>query len=104
MLVDSQAGNGTGGQVGTFRKGLTCNRCGAKGIKGMSKLMLHLDRMHSMAITCSICHVEFVDRYHFVQHSPSCFYWCPVEGCDYHEKREARYKGHLRKHRLVLNV
>ena len=101
ILVDSQVPNDAGSQEVRKKKGLTCSHCGASGINGMSKLLLHIDRMHSKPVSCSICRVEFVDRFHFVQHSPSCYYWCPVEGCDYHEKRESRFNGHLRKHRLA---
>ena len=101
ILVDSSAVNGAVRQVVQVKRGLSCSFCGATGINGMSKLMLHIDRMHSKSFTCSICKVEFCDRFNFMQHSPSCFYWCPVDGCSYHEKRESRFKGHLRKHRVL---
>ena len=101
VLVNSPSENVSGRQQKQLKKGLTCPHCGALGINGGSKLMLHIDRMHSKPVLCSVCNVEFADRHSFVQHSPSCFYWCPVEGCNYHEKRESRFNGHLRKHRLV---
>ena len=101
ILVDSQVPNNSRRHEAGKKKGLTCSHCGSLGINGMSKLLLHIDRMHSKPVSCSICRVEFVDRFNFIVHSPSCFYWCPVEGCDYHEKRESRFNGHLRKHRLV---
>ena len=101
VLVNSPSENVSGRQQKKLKKGLTCSHCGALGINGGSKLLLHIDRMHSKPVLCSICNVEFADRFSFIQHSPSCFYWCPVQGCNYHEKRESRFNGHLRKHRLV---
>ena len=101
VLVESLEGNGGDRQEAQVRKGQTCSCCGASGINGVSKLMLHMDRMHSKSVTCSICEVVFVDKYSFLEHSQTCYYWCPVEGCNYHEKRESRFKGHLRTHRLV---
>ena len=83
------------------KKGLTCPHCGALGIQGMSKLMLHVDRMHSRPYTCNICKVEFVDRYHFNMHSPSCYFMCPLDGCNFQDKRESRLNGHLRRHKIV---
>ena len=90
-----------GGQVVQARRGLTCSHCGALGINGISKLLLHIDRMHSKPYTCTICKVEFIDRYYFNMHSPTCFHFCPVDGCNYQEKRESRMKGHVRRHRSV---
>ena len=81
------------------RKGLKCPHCGVLGINGTAKLMLHFDRMHSRPYTCTICHVEYTDRYFYNLHSPTCFYFCPVEGCTFKEKRESRLAGHLRWHR-----
>ena len=101
VLVNSAAENGGGGLGAQTKKGLTCPHCGALGIHGMSKLMLHVDRMHSKPYTCNICEVEFVDRYSFNLHSPTCFYMCPVEGCNFQEKRESRLKRHLRRHRVL---
>ena len=82
------------------RKGLTCPHCGALGINGTCKLKLHIDRMHSKPYTCRICNVEFVDRYFFDMHSPTCFYYCPSHGCNFKEKREERLMGHLRRHSM----
>ena len=82
------------------RKGLTCPHCGALGINGTCKLKLHIDRMHSKPYTCRICKVEFVDRYFFDMHSPTCFYYCPSHGCNFKEKREERLMGHLRRHSM----
>ena len=101
VLVNSAAVNGGDGLGAQAKKGLTCPHCGALGIHGMSKLMLHVDRMHSRPYSCNICEVAFVDRYHFNLHSPTCFYMCPVEGCNFQEKRESRLKGHLRRHRVL---
>ena len=84
------------------KKGLTCPHCVALGIQGMSKLMLHVDRMHSRPYTCNICKVEFVDRYHFNMHSPSCYFMCPLDGCNFQDKRESRLNGHLRKHNFKI--
>ena len=81
------------------RKGLNCPHCGVMGIKGMSKLLLHIDRIHSRPFTCTICNVEFIDRYFYDKHTPTCFYFCPVDGCNFKEKRESRLKGHLRGHK-----
>lgn len=86
--------------VSVSRRGLVCTYCGLKGIASMSKLLLHIDRMHSVPCTCVICKVEFVDRYSYNQHSPNCFYFCPIEGCNYKDKRESRLKGHLRRHTM----
>ena len=71
VLVNSTAVNGGGGTVPVppAKKGLTCPHGGVAGIHGMSKLMLHVDRMHSRPYTYNICRVEFVDRYHFNLHS-----------------------------------
>ena len=101
VLINSSAVNGGTGNVDQSKKGLTCPQCGALGINGMSKLMLHVERMHSKPYTCNICKVQFVDRYHFNLHSSDCFYMCPVDGCNFQEKRESRLKGHLRRHRFV---
>ena len=80
------------------RKGLRCPHCGAPGILGTAKLLLHIDRMHSRPYTCTICQVEFADRYFYNLHSTTCFYFCPVDGCIFKEKRESRMAGHLRRH------
>ena len=81
--------------------GLTCPHCGVLGISSTSKLMLHVDRMHSKPYTCIICKVEFVDRFCFNLHSPNCYHYCPIDGCNFKEKREARLKGHLRRHKMT---
>ena len=101
VLRSSSAVNGGVGKINQTKKGLTCPHCGVIGINGMSKLMLHVDRMHSKHFTCNICKVEFVDRYLFNLHSPMCFYMCPLEGCNFQDKRESRLKGHLRRHSFV---
>ena len=101
VLINSSSVNGGTGNVDQSKKGLTCPHCGALGINGMSKLMLHVERMHSKPYTCNICKVQFVDRFHFNLHSSDCFYMCPVDGCNFQEKRESRLKGHLRRHRFV---
>ena len=82
------------------REGLICPHCGAPGILGTAKLLLHIDRMHSRPYTCTICEVEFADRYFYNWHSTTCFYFCPVEGCIFKEKRESRMAGHLRRHQV----
>ena len=101
ILVTSTTVNGGSVLGGQAKKGLVCPQCGALGINGMSKLMLHIDRMHGRPFTCNICKVEFVDRYHFNLHSPSCYYMCPLEGCNFQDKRESRLEGHLRRHKMV---
>ena len=85
--------------VNQARKGLVCPHCGAMGINGTCKLLLHIERMHSRPFTCTICQVEFADRYFYNQHSPTCYYVCPVDGCTFKEKRESRLAGHLRRYR-----
>ena len=85
--------------VNQARKGLVCPHCGAMGINGTCKLLLHIERMHSRPFTCTICQVEFADRYFYNLHSPTCYYVCPVDGCTFKEKRESRLAGHLRRHR-----
>ena len=46
--------------VGRMGAGLTCSYCGVSGITRMSKLALHIDRMHRSAYTCTICKVELL--------------------------------------------
>ena len=99
-VVGPAAGLEQAGGLGQVERGLTCTQCGARGIASMSKLMVHLDRMHSKPFTCIICKVEFVDRFSFNLHSPNCYFFCPIEGCNYKEKRESRLKGHLRRHKM----
>ena len=84
--------------LGSAARGLTCPHCGVGGIAKKSKLLLHIERMHSQRITCIICNVEFVDKFFFNQHSPHCYYHCTFEGCNFKDKRLERMRGHLRRH------
>ena len=86
--------------AGSAVAGLTCPYCGAVGITRPSKLLIHIERMHSKPFTCVICRVEFIDQHCFNLHSPTCFYLCPVPGCNFKEKRQERMKGHLRRHTM----
>ena len=79
-------------------KGYTCPHCGIQGIVGPSKLQVHIDRMHSALVVCKICNVTFVDKFSFVKHYPSCFFFCPRPNCNFHDKRKQRFVGHMRTH------
>ena len=78
--------------------GFTCSLCGMSGIKDNFNLSRHIARMHRGTFKCSICNVEFNDRYSFNVHYKDCFYYCPIVGCTFKEKRQARLDGHLRNH------
>ena len=103
VLMNSSALNGgaDSGVKAKAKKGLTCPHCGTLGIHGMSKMLLHVERMHSKPYSCNICSVSFVDRFHYDLHSPTCFFMCPMEGCNFQDKRESRLKGHLRRHSYI---
>ena len=86
------------GQGRSSSKGHTCPHCGIQGILGPSKLQIHIERMHSAPVFCKICSVSFVDKYCFVLHYPNCFYFCPRQNCNFHDKRKERFDGHMRTH------
>ena len=57
--------------LGSAARGLTCPHCGVGGIAKQSKLLLHIERMHSQRITCIICNVEFVDKFFLTSTVPT---------------------------------
>ena len=78
--------------------GLSCELCGAVGIKDAFNLSRHVVRMHSGSFKCSICGIEFSGRHSLNLHTPACYHYCPVVGCPFKEKRKQRMEGHLRMH------
>ena len=87
----------TGADHGTIG-GITCKICGASGLKDMYNLERHILRMHSSSFSCKICRVEFTDRHSYTVHSTYCYYYCPIDGCSFKEKRKYRLDGHVRRH------
>ena len=77
---------------------LSCDHCGASGFRNRWFLKRHIAQMHLGSIKCEICSNVFIDKFHFLQHSKTCFYWCDWSGCNFHEKRKSRVVGHRRSH------
>ena len=83
---------------GAGSRGYSCSYCGASGIKDRFNLLRHISRMHSGSFVCSICTIEFYDRYSFNVHCVHCYHYCPMDGCSFKEKRQGRMEAHIRKH------
>ena len=77
---------------------LNCEDCGASGFRNRWFLRRHIAQMHIGSIKCEICSNVFIDKFHFLNHSKTCFYWCDWSGCNFHEKRKSRMVGHKKKH------
>ena len=77
---------------------LNCEDCGASGFRNRWFLRRHIAQMHLGSIKCEICSNVFIDKFHFLNHSKTCFYWCDWSGCNFHEKRKSRMVGHKKKH------
>ena len=80
------------------QKSVQCGLCGQGGFRNSWFLRRHLQRMHVGSITCNICDIVFMDKYHYLQHSSSCFYWCSRPGCSFHTKKKTRLESHDRDH------
>ena len=79
------------------KEGVNCKVCDAVGFRNNWFLRRHMEQMHSQAIKCEICKVEFVDKFSYRKHASGCFFWCPNVGCPFHEKRLARVLSHQKK-------
>ena len=77
---------------------IECQHCGATGFKDRWFLRRHISQMHVGSVQCDICDNVFIDKYRYLQHSGTCFYWCDRAGCNYHEKRKSRVESHKRRH------
>ena len=75
-----------------------CNQCEASGFKTRWFLRRHISQMHAGGVHCDICGIVFIDKYHYLQHSKTCYFWCSKVGCYFHEKRKSRIESHERKH------
>ena len=77
---------------------IDCSRCTASGFRNRWFLRRHMDQMHAESVKCNICGNIFLDKYHYLQHSRNCYYWCSRAGCDFHERRRSRVESHEKKH------
>ena len=75
-----------------------CQYCGTSGFKDRWYLSRHISQMHMDSVLCEICKNVFVDKFRFLQHVRTCFFWCDRDGCHFHDKRESRLEGHKKKH------
>ena len=75
-----------------------CPFCGASGFRSPWYVRRHISLMHSESIKCKICSIIFTDKFQYVQHAKTCFFWCSKPGCSFHEKRKARVDSHERSH------
>ena len=64
---------------------IDCSRCGASGFRNMWFLRRHMGLMHGEAVKCQICENvfidKFIDKFNYLQHSKTCYYWCSRAGC-----------------------
>ena len=79
-------------------KSVKCSECGATGFKDGWYLKRHISQMHVGSVKCNICEIVFLDKFHYLQHSKTCFFWCKKAGCSFHDKRKARIESHERTH------
>ena len=77
---------------------IVCPHCGASGFRHSWFLQRHISQVHTGSVKCEICENLFIDKFRYLEHSSSCFYWCKKEGCSFHEKRKSRVESHMRKH------
>ena len=77
---------------------ISCEHCGASGFKDGWYLRRHITLMHTGSVQCNICSNIFIDKHKYLQHAKTCYYWCDVAGCSYHEKRKSRVDSHMRSH------
>ena len=77
---------------------VSCPHCDQSGFKDNWFLGRHIQRMHHVPIKCEICQSVFVDKFWYFIHSRSCFFVCPREGCNFHDKRKARLDSHIKRH------
>ena len=77
---------------------ITCEHCGVSGFRNTWFLKRHILQLHVGSVKCNICEIVFIDKYRYLEHSKTCFYWCDREGCSYHEKRQSRMESHRRRH------
>ena len=86
------------GKVKKSKEDLRCEYCNTTGFRNQWFLDRHVSLMHVGSIRCKICETVFVDKFSYMQHSKTCYYWCGKEGCGYHEKRKSRVDSHRRQH------
>lgn len=77
---------------------VNCPHCEDSGFKDTWFLKRNIERMHLVPIKCEIGIIVFIDKYCYINHSKNCFYFCPREGCTFHDKRKSRLDGHVRRH------
>ena len=77
---------------------LLCQFCGSSGFQSGWFLRRHISLMHLGSVKCKICALVFIDKFHYLQHAKTCFFWCDQVGCSFHEKRKARLESHKRGH------
>ena len=80
------------------RSDLVCNYCGLEGFKDGWYLRRHISLLHVGSVKCEICEVLFIDKYNYIKHVKTCFFWCDHPGCSFHEKRRSRVESHKRSH------
>ena len=79
-------------------KMICCPHCGVSRFKRAWFLTRHISQMHLGSIKCGICDNVFLDKFHYLKHSKTCFYWCKMDGCSVHDKRKSRVESHERTH------
>ena len=75
-----------------------CPLCQASGFRSPWFVRRHISLMHSDSIKCKICSIIFSDKFNYIQHAKTCFFWCSKPGCGFHEKRKGRVDSHERSH------
>ena len=96
---DNGGDDGRAGQVDAGgENSIDCDWCSASGFRNRWFLRRHLNQMHAESVKCNICGNIFLDKYHYLQHSKNCYYWCSRAGCGFHERRKSRVESHEKKH------
>ena len=75
---------------------IICRHCGSSGFKDLWFLKRHTAQMHLGSVQCDICENVFIDKFHYLQHAKTCYFWC--DQCSFHDKRKSRMESHQRKH------
>ena len=90
------AANSNSGSVRSRQ--VVCDLCGTSGFRSAWFLRRHISQMHLGSIRCDICCNIFVDKFQYLKHSKTCFYWCGKPGCGFHDKRKPRVESHEKGH------